>query len=99
MDIYAVVGLDGVDGFEFVASCRSAELVVSSSIEDCSAEQGTFEGATCDGYYCALSVLGVSNGIGFTKTHFQLHDVFQLGCCRVGNAVVAPCCDGDEKEK
>ena len=69
MDIYAVVGLDAVDGFNFGAPFGIGHLIVGSAVDDGAFQQRSFKGAACDGDNGAPSVLRFTHGISGIERH------------------------------
>ena len=73
VDNNAVVCLDTVDGLEFCAinGCIG-NLVISATIDNRSLNIRPFESAACNGDNGASSMLGLTTGIGISKSYFQL---------------------------
>ncbi len=103
VDIHTVVSLDGVDGLQLSAGAVGVgQLVVGSAIENGAVDGGSDKGASGDGDHDATTMLRVTNGIGLTQCHSQLHDELQSGIVlgRIGLRTKTDTTGkkGDEKE-
>ena len=65
VDVHAVIRLDAVDGFEFCASDGLiSQLIISTSVDDCTLDIGSLKGTTSNGDDGTLAVLGLTTSVG-----------------------------------